>query len=54
MLDLKVTGITWGIFVSATMKAAVHLGPDYEKNLFIRAALDIVRYYAKMDPESRK
>ena len=32
MKDVEVMGI-WGILMSATLKAAVHLGPDYEENL---------------------
>ena len=33
MLDLEVDGIIWRIFMSATMKAAIHLGPTYQQNL---------------------
>ena len=33
MLDVEVNGRIWGHFMSATMKAAVHLGPDYERKL---------------------
>ena len=33
MLDVEVGGMIWGIFMSATMKAAVHTGQDYEQNL---------------------
>ena len=35
MLDIDVNGMIWGIFMSATMKAAVHLGQNYEENLRI-------------------
>ena len=34
MLDLEVNGLMWGIFMSATRKAAVHLQPDYEQTLY--------------------
>ena len=53
MLDLEVTGISGKYFLSAEMKAAVHLGLDYEKNLFITKNTDfeqfktMVRYYEK-------
>ena len=33
MLDVEVNGMIWRIFMSATRKAAVHLGQDYEENL---------------------
>ena len=33
MLDVEVNGMIWRLFMSATMKAAVHLGQDYEENL---------------------
>ena len=35
MLDIDVNWMIWGIFMSATMKAAVHLGQNYEENLRI-------------------
>ena len=40
MLDLKVNVIIWGTFMSATMKTAVHLGLDHEKNLLIAKNTD--------------
>ena len=40
MLDLKANGIVWRIFMSATMRAAVHLGSDYENNLCITKNTD--------------
>ena len=39
MLDLEVSGIIQGGLMSATMKAAVHLGPDCEKNMWRRSSL---------------
>ena len=33
MDDLDVHMAIWGIFLNATLRAAVHLGPDYEANL---------------------
>ena len=33
MLDIDVNAMVWGIFTSATVKASVHLGQDYQKNL---------------------
>ena len=38
--------------MSATMKAAVHLGAGHEEHLRIRASQNIVRYLAEFDPES--
>ena len=34
MLDVEVNGMIWRIFTSATMKAAVHFGQNYEEPLF--------------------
>ena len=34
ILDLKVSVLFWRLFVSATMKAAIHLGLDLNANLF--------------------
>ena len=36
MNDLDVTMAIWGIFLNATLRAAVHLGQDYEANFTIR------------------
>ena len=33
MLNIDVNAMIWGIFMSAIMKAAVHLGQDYQQNL---------------------
>ena len=33
MPDIDVNAMIWRIFLSATMKAAVHLGQDYQENL---------------------
>ena len=33
MDDLDVNMAIWGIFLNATLRAAVHLGQDYEANL---------------------
>ena len=33
MLDNDVNDMTWGIFLSATAKVAVHLGQEYQENL---------------------
>ena len=33
MPDIDINAIIWGIFVSATMKAAVYLGQDFQENL---------------------
>ena len=33
MDDLDVNMADWGIFLNATLRAAVHLGHDYEANL---------------------
>ena len=31
--DLDVNAAIWGIFMNATLQAAVHLGQDYDQNL---------------------
>ena len=36
MFDFKTNGITWGLFVSTTMKSAVHLGREYQHILTAR------------------
>ena len=33
MLDIGINAMIQGIFMSATLKAAVHLGQDYQDNL---------------------
>ena len=33
VLDLKTNVLIWGLFKSTTMKASVHLGPNYNGNL---------------------
>ena len=33
MLEIDVSTMIWGIFMSATLKAAVHLGPYYQEDL---------------------
>ena len=33
VLDLKTNVLIWGLFVSTTMKASVHVGPNYNENL---------------------
>ena len=33
MLDIDVNAMIWGIFMSATMNAAVHLGQGHQENL---------------------
>ena len=33
MFSIVINAIIWRIFMSATMKAAVHLGQDYQENL---------------------
>ena len=54
MLDLGVSGTICGIFVSMTTKAAVHLGLVHNQEHRLRAAQDIVRCYARVDPGTRK
>ena len=60
MLDVEVNGMILGIFTSATMKAAVHLGPDFDENLrttkktVFEQVKNIVRNLAEFDPESQK
>ena len=52
MVDLKTNVLTWGLFLSTTMKASVHLGPDYHENLVwhpFRGAQDVVRHHAEID-----
>ena len=49
MLDLEVTGIIWEIFLSAKMKAAVHLGLDYEKNQFITKNTEFEQFKTMFD-----
>ena len=40
MGDLDVNVAIWGIFLNATLRAAVHLGQDYEANLrFVKSHL---------------
>ena len=50
MLDVEVSGMIWGNFISAKMKAAVHLGPGYGENLnqesTLGAGQNIVPYLA--------
>ena len=36
VLDLKTNVLIWGLCMSTTMKAAVHVGPNYTENLEIR------------------
>ena len=45
-LDLKATVLSWGLFVSTTMEASVHLGPNYNEN---REAQEFVRYHLEID-----
>ena len=58
MPDIDVNAIICGIVMSATMKAAVHLGQEYQVNLRTTKNTDfergqtIVRYFAEIDPES--
>ena len=58
--DVKVNGMIWGIFMAATMKAGVHLGPDCEGNLCNTNNTDFKRVktlfknLAEFDPESQK
>ena len=33
MFDLKTNVLIWGLFMSTTMKSAVHLGREYQQNL---------------------
>ena len=33
MFDLKTNVLTWGLFMSTTMKSAIHLGLEYDENL---------------------
>ena len=33
VLDLKTNVLIWGLFMSTTMKAPVHLGPNYNEIL---------------------
>ena len=33
MKDLDLNTATWGIFISVTLQAAVHLGTDYTENV---------------------
>ena len=39
MLEIDVNMMIWRIFMSATMKAAVHLGQDYQENFTILAEI---------------
>ena len=60
MLDIDVNGTIWRIFMSATIKAAAHLGQDYRKNLRynqeyrLREGQNTVRYFAEIDLQSQK
>ena len=49
MLDVEVNGIFWRIFMSASMKAAVHLGQDYEENLRTTKNTDFEQVKALFD-----
>ena len=35
MFDLKTNVLIWGLFMSTTMKSAIHLGLDYDQNLIV-------------------
>ena len=55
VLELKTSVLIWRLFVSTTMKAAVHLGPNYTEILGsiqenkLRGTPEFVRYHAEMD-----
>ena len=56
MLEIDVNAMILVIFVSATMKAAVHLGQDYQdnsrttKNMDFEKVKQLVRYFTEFDP----
>ena len=53
MRDMNTNVLIWGLFMSTTKKASVHLGPNYNVNLEVyrnnklRRAQDFVRYHAR-------
>ena len=57
MPDIDVNLMMWGIFASVTMKAAVHIGQDYQEKHnqenTLRASQNIVRHLAEIDPGSQ-
>ena len=56
-IDQKTNVLIWGLLMSTTLKAAVHLGQNYNENLVIywgtpiRRAHDVVRHHAEVDLE---
>ena len=58
MPDIDIDAMIWGICMSATMNAAVHLVQDYQenprttKNTDFEKSHTVVRYFAKIDIES--
>ena len=58
MPDIDIDAMIWGICMSATMNAAVHLVQDYQenprttKNTDFEKSHTVVRYFAKIDTES--
>ena len=60
MPEIDVNPMIWGILImSATMKAAVHLGQYYQGNSRATEITDfekgqtVVRYFTKIDPGSK-
>ena len=54
MLDIDVNAMIWGISMSATMKAAVHLGYDYQENLRATKNTDIEKVKPLFDISQKK
>ena len=52
MLDIDINATIWGMFMSATMKAAVHLGQDCLEDLRRNKGTDLE--LAEIDPGSLK
>ena len=59
MPEIDNNAMIWRIFTSATMKAAEHLGQDYQENLCTTKNTDfekgqaVVRQFLEIDPESK-
>ena len=53
MLELDVNAVIWGIFVSATMKAAVHLAQDYQNNLSTNKSTDFEKIKQLFDASQK-
>ena len=51
MRDMNTNVLIWGLFMSTTKKASVHLLPKYNENVegYRNRAQDVVRHHAAVD-----